>query len=307
MSVAFSILIPTTILSSTAAISQDKLDSKPVLVHENEYDNSNIEIKVGEVITTEPITTTSVIETTTLTTTIPPITTTTTEDIYKDIRFLEYVDNNDCNLEELNDFIIKYSALSKYSYYEALELIKNNLDSISSDYISIKGGIMCTLFESASDANLLRGYCSYDIIEQREMSLEEQEQIMLEMCDNLNLSKDEKLIVLAVFRHETGNGTSRRCVSDNNYGGIRLSSGEYAIYQTPEYGIYRTVMCIRRHINNQKNNGYTSLDSIVSGMSYSYCPATAIEWTNKILEFVGYASTDYNNFENGNVYKKEYE
>lgn len=278
------------------------IETSFILISSNEYDGNIFDF---EEISQEPIVTTAVTTTIPVTTTVTTTTkVTTTVDQYREIRELEKLSNNDLTLEELDDFIVKYSKLSHYSYKSAVEIIKENKDTIENDYNSIKGGIMQILFESASDNDILSGYCSYDKLELREMSLEEKEAIMLEMCDNLGLNSDEKLIVLAIFRWETGWGESNLCVNSNNYGGMRLGSGEFAIYQTPEYGIYRTVNCVSRHINNQKANGYTSLDSIVAGMSSSYCPSTAADWANKILGFTYGVASDYNYFEEGNVLVK---
>ena len=211
MALGLTLLMPATIID--ASTSDYKLDNKVTLINDNDSSIKNIEYSkksiVIETTTTTSLTTTIV---TTPTTTIP-VTTIPPVDIYKDIRFLEDVSNNDLTIEELNKFIIKYSSLAHYSYYDALDIIKNNLDSINKDYDSIKGGIMCTLFETASENNVLSGYCDSSIIELRNMTLEEQESIMLEMCDNLSLTTDEKLIVLAIFRHETGNGESNLCLN----------------------------------------------------------------------------------------------
>lgn len=302
------LLVPISYSAGKFAI-KGSSDANIVLVEDNEYDGAKIKsiettIPVESTTTTTTIQTTTTAQTTTTTTTTETTTTTTEPvDEYKDIRFLEELDNNDLSIDELDDFIEKYSSYSHYSYEQSLDIIKNNLESINNDYESIKGGIMCTLFESASENNVLSGYCSYDKIEQRDMTLQEQEEIMLEMCDNLSLSTNEKLVALAIFRHETGNGTSSRCVNDNNYGGIRLGSGEYAIYQTPEYGIYRTLMCINNHMKRSLANGNTSLEAFVYGVATGYNGPYADVWTSKILEFVGYVSSDYNNFENGNVYQ----
>lgn len=244
--------------------------------------------------TTEVIEPTEIIETTESTTINP----------YSEIMFLENVDSN-VSLEDLNDFIIKYAFYSKYSYSDAVNIIYNNLDTIISDYSTLKGGIMCTLFNSASNDGLLSSTCNYSSVEKRDMTLEEKEVIMLDMCDALGLSNTDKTIVLAIFRHETGNGTSNRCVNDNNYGGIKV--GEYfGVYQTPEYRIYKAIMCIDGHIERNKSKmGTSDMYTIVSSMSYSYCPGTASDWTSKIISFTNKVSEDYSDFSDSYEYNYE--
>ena len=277
--------------NTTISISNDYIDTTT---------SSNEDI-VSTTSSTEPIFTTSTETTTVTTTKIIETTVPTTVNPYSDILFLNDIDSN-ISLEEINNYIIKYSSYSKYSYDEAVDIIYNNLDNVN-NYSSLKGYILCTLFDSANSDGLLSSTCSSSIVENRDMDLQQKEEIMLDMCDSLSLSNTDKTIVLAIFRHETGNGTSSRCVNDNNYGGIKVGES-FGVYQTPEYGIYKAIMCIDGHIERNKEKlGTDDMYSIVSGMSYSYCPGTASDWTNKVISFCNTVSYDYNNFADDFEYK----
>lgn len=247
-------------------------------------------------------TSTSTTTSTTTTTTTTTITTTTNK--YSEIMFLDNIDNN-YNIEQINDFIIKYSSYSHFSYDEAISIIKDNLDHITSNYSSLETGVMCTLFDTAVESNILSNYCSYDVIELREMDRDQKEAIMLDICDSFGISSNDKKIILAIFRWETGHGQSNLCVNSNNYGGIRVGNGEFGRYQTPEYGMYSAIKCIIGHINRSKEQtGSYEIYDILNHMSKSYCPGTAQDWTNKVYSMVNNVEDDYN-FENG--YVKKYE
>ena len=138
-------------------------------------------------------------ETTEMVTTESLVTTTEPVDVFKDIRFLENLSNNDLSIEELDNFIIRYCELSKLSYDVALDVLKDNIDTIESDYISIRGGIMVSLFDYSTNNGILSPYTENRVIRE-DMTQEEKENIMLEFCDNLCLSVEDKYIVLSAFR-----------------------------------------------------------------------------------------------------------
>ena len=54
---------------------------------------------------------------------------------------------------------------------------------------------------------------------------------------------------------------------------------------------------------NKEELGTDDMYSIVSGMSYSYCPGTADDWTSKVLSFCDSVSYDYNDFSDSYEYK----
>ena len=231
----------------------------------------------------------------TTTTEMTTIETTTTTNIYQDIMFLN---SNEYTIEEINDMIIKYSSYCNITYDETLKLLKNNKKNIK-NYKTIEEYIMCTTFDKAEENKLISNYCTDGSIIKKELTRDEQEKTMIEICDVLNISNEEKQIVLAIFRWETGHGTSPLCVNCNNYGGIKISN-EFGIYQTPEYGMYCAIKCIKNHINISKEKGYTDTYSIVSDMSYRYCYDTAGEWTNCIMGMIYDINENY-------TYTKKYE
>lgn len=297
------------IIISLATISVGFSLSKKDVNQKNKMININHKFTGDELDTFNNLENTEPTTSTTFESTNESITTTTTFEIeeetiattvneYQSIMFLDGVDSN-YTVEEINDLIVKYSSYSLFTYDEAISIIEDNLEYITSNYSSLETGIMCILFDTASERGLLSSYCNYDKVERRDMTRDEQETIMLEICDSFGISNDDKTIVLAVFRHETGNGTSSRCVNDNNYGGIYISSiGDFGIYQTPEYGMYRAIKCIIGHIERVKNKtGSSDVYNIIYGMSFSYCPGTASDWTSKVFSMYGQVDSYYNSFE----------
>lgn len=257
-------------------------------------DDSNNEVEKE----TKETTVTTVVTTTTTTTTA--VTTTEPVDEYKKIRNLELLKNNDLSIEELNNFIVKYASYTKLNYDEALYAINENIDSVENDYESIRGGIMCILFSYSNNAGILSPY-TYDKEVREDMTQEEKEKTMIEFCDNLCMSNDDKSIVLAAFREETGCGTSYRCVQDNNYGGIRIygeagCNGQYGMYSTPEFGMYREVKLIYNKLVSIRSNGTNDLNSVVYAFAKRYNPDHADMYSGKILNWVYNVQNDYGNF-----------
>ena len=251
---------------------------------------------------THPITETT--EPTTLPTTEP-----TTIDKYRKIRNLEILKNNDLSIEELDDFIIKYADYSKLTYEESLKAINDNLESIENNYESIRGGIMCTLFTYSNEIGNLSAYTENREIRE-EMTQEEKEKTMLEFCDNLCMCTNDKYIVLSAFREETGCGKSRKCVYDNNYGGIRIygeagCNGQYGKYSTPEFGIYREVKLVNKKLTDIRESGIENLDSIVYAFARRYNPDHTTEYSRKIMNWVYNVQDDYGDFSKEKTYIKK--
>ena len=235
--------------------------------------------EITEEVTTET-TTTTIMTTTVVTTTTEPV------DIYKHIRNIELLKNNDLSIEELDNFISKYAEYTKLSYDDALKVINDNIETIENDYESIRGGIMCILFNYSNEIGLLSPYTEDRIIRE-DMTQEEKESIMIEFCDNLCMCVDGKYIVLSAFREETGRGISDMCVYNNNYGGIRIygeagCNGEYGRYSTPEFGMYREVSLVNKKLKSIRENGTNDIDSVVYAFACRYNPDYADHYAGKI-------------------------
>lgn len=270
----------------------DSISGKSVITLD---DVSNIE----DINVTNNTTSTTFYQTTFTTETT--ILTTTTENIYKDIMFLDGISST-YDISEVNDIIVKYSSYCDLSYDQAVSILSDGFDINS--YNSLEDAIMRTLFDKGCDLGFISTYCVDGSKKNREMTRDEQESIMLDMCDVMGIPNDYKKIVLAIFRWETGNGTSYLCVENNNYGAIKIGKN-FGVYQTPEFGMYRAIKCIYGHIIKSNNKGFYDINSVVSDMSYRYCFDTASDWTNHVLGMVSNVS-DYYDFD-GNQYTKKYE
>lgn len=205
-------------------------------------------------------------------------------DEYQEVRGIS--ETTGISVMELRPFIEKYSNLSHHKYSDSIEVIKKNMGVIQNEYNKPKAGIMCVLFDDSYDKKILRCDCPEELIERKEMTQDEQEGFILEMCDNYGMTEDEKAISLSIFRLETGNGTSDLCKNDNNYGGIRLLNGEFGKYQTPYYGMYEALCCIKKYIDAAKEQGITDIGGIVNYTSQFYCGDTAYEWTTGVMGLV---------------------
>lgn len=272
---------------------------------ENSISTGSAQIQYDDNLESQITTSTATITLTTPTTTSSFTTTTvvtTTESIYKDIMFLYNIDNN-YSLEDINYIIIKYSDYCNLSYDASISILKDNIEDII-NYNSLEEGIMCTLFERGSDLGLLSSYCTNESKITKDIDRDTKEKIMIDMCDVMGIIDNDKKIILSIFRWETGNGTSNLCVNSNNYGGIRVYNGEFGIYQTPEYGMYRAILCIYNHICSARNNGCNDTYSIINHMSYAYCPGTASDWSNSINNMF-YSVDNYYDFDS--KYVKKYE
>ena len=253
--------------------------------------------------TSTSVTTTSTTSTSTSTTSTSTSTTVcTTESIYKDIMFLYGIDDS-YSLEDIDYLVSKYSGYCNLPYDTCVSILNDNIDSVL-NYNSFEEGIMRTLFEISSDMGLLSSYCTDGNKVVKEMDRDSKESIMIDMCNVMGISDDDKKIILAIFRWETGHGMSSLCAYSNNYGGIRVYNGEFGIYQTPEYGMYRAIECMYGHICRAHDDGCYDIYSVVNNMSYSYCPYTAGDWANSINDMI-YSVDDYYDFDSG--YVKKYE
>ena len=268
-------------------------------------DNNAIEEK-------EEINQVSALSTTTVSTTTTSVVTTivTTEaiDQYKNIRQFEHLKNNDLSIENLDLFIKRYSSFAKLSYDDAVNIINDNIDIIENDYASIRGGIMCCLFSYSNNMGILHVHTDDREIRE-DMTQQDKEGLIIEFCNNLDLCYDDVSIVLAAFREETGNGTSYKCVNDNNYGGIRIygeegCNGEYGMYSTPEFGIYRHVKCVSNKLIDIRSHGSNDLENIVYEFAYRYNRDYVEQYSNKILNWVYSVQSDYASFEQEDLQKQ---
>ncbi len=84
---------------------------------------------------------------------------------------------------------------------------------------------------------------------------EEKEDYIIHMAKDIYGVEDKELLalILAIHRLETGNSTSRRCVYDNNLGGVTDGSG-FLTFKTFEIG----AECFVRTVTNRVNEAYAS-------------------------------------------------
>lgn len=85
------------------------------------------------------------------------------------------------------------------------------------------------------------------------------------------------MLVAAIARHETGNGTSQICVKNNNPGGITSGIG-FAKYPTLEAGIEAMVRLLK---NEYIDKGRTTIESI----GKKYCPINASNDPQKLNKY----------------------
>lgn len=84
---------------------------------------------------------------------------------------------------------------------------------------------------------------------------EEKEDYIIHMAKDIYGVEDRELLalILAIHRLETGNSTSRRCIYDNNLGGVTDAHG-FLTFKTFEIG----AECFVRTVTNRVNEAYAS-------------------------------------------------
>ena len=235
-------------------------------------------------------------------------------DKFAKIRLLEQYAN--MSPMELEKFIKKYSGYALLDYDHAIEILNKSVHDIDENYTTFKEGIVCTLFNKALEEEILSINCPTDSTQKRYQEFPEarydmeelqkkldqrkkQEKIILDMCDDLDMNKDDKTIFLAIYRIESGSGADPICVYNNNYGCNRIPySLEYCSFTTPEFGMYYAISHIKYdYLNELKSQGYTDPYTLIDMISKKYSELP-IQWSSNITNEYDSVNSEYNFFDN---------
>ncbi len=113
------------------------------------------------------------------------------------------------------------------------------------------------------------------------LSPEEKEAYIIKIAKEVYKVEDEDTyaLLLAIYRLETGHGTSKRCVQDNNPGGVREGT-EFLTFKTFEIGVecfVRNTLKVRDLALADDSN----LENVVYSMQPIYCPGE-IAWAIEV-------------------------
>ena len=190
--------------------------------------------------------------------------------------------------------IKEYSNMYFIDYNRALEVIEEHKEEIKNGYVNQEVGIIRVLAnEFTNDSGIDK------MIVRSDISALEREKSILKFA-KVHEIKDVNTLatMLAVYRLETGNGTSPACVDQNNYGGLRArdsKTGNYYIlsFKTSEIGaeaFVNSFLKIKRM--TQSSRGYNPNLSLEANMNHIYCGEAS--WTVKVGELKAEVINDYN-------------
>lgn len=182
--------------------------------------------------------------------------------------------------DEFDNLIYKYSTIFGLNYDEVYLLVKEQEDEVKSDYINVELGVLTIITGIYKENKTIdKSPIKSDI------STEEREQLLLKYASIYGLNDvDTIATLLAVYRLETGRGTSNACVKKNNFGGLRAQgkNGYYILsYRSPEIGAIAMVRTFVSIMNKSINSKYYNPNkSLEHNMNRIYCGAP--EWAVQV-------------------------
>ncbi len=182
--------------------------------------------------------------------------------------------NDNYSLEEYNQEILEQTPMiEEYAdmYYMDTETVFNLYNSNYSNVVNNDNP------EKTFLMIVKNGFYSDNSIDKTpivsDMSSEEKEQCIINIAKNIYKIEDEQqlAIILAIHRLEADHGNSRRCVEDNNPGGVRDRNG-FLIFKTFEIGAEAFVRNALKLINKTYNmHDYDYNLSFEKNMQKTYC------------------------------------
>lgn len=188
----------------------------------------------------------------------------------------------------------EYSSMFFIEYDKALNIIKENEAIIKTEYQNQEVGIIRVLAEEFyNNNNIDKSPIVSDI------STLEREKLLIKFANVHGITSTDTLAtMIAIYRLETGNGTSDACIYKNNFGGLRAmdeESGSYYVmsFKTKEIGaeaFVKTFINIRNISIDSKH--YNPNRSLEQNMNRIYCGESS--WANKISELKNEVINEYN-------------
>ena len=106
-----------------------------------------------------------------------------------------------------------------------------------------------------------------------DLTLQEREDLILEMARMYGIEDEDTLLtMIAIFRLETGNGTSELLLEKNNFGGIRGNDGNFLAYPSAMSGSQAFVKTIlNRRDERIQAHIYNDQQTLAENISSVYC------------------------------------
>lgn len=186
----------------------------------------------------------------------------------------------------------EYSRVYSLDYDTALKVIRENQQRIENESITEEAGIIQVLAETYSNDDSID---KKPIIENIPSST--REALLLEYAGAYGISDEDTLAtILAIYRLETGRGTSDALMKYNNYGGLMYSrNGESVLcrFQTAEIGAAAQIKTFFDILEKSKNrDSYHPNKPLEENLYPVYCPEES--WVGKIKEMKKEVYSDYN-------------
>ena len=83
-------------------------------------------------------------------------------------------------------------------------------------------------------------------------------------------------------------------------------NGEYGMYSTPEFGMYREVKLIYNKLVSIRSNGASDINSVIYSFACRYNPDYADHYAGKISGWVSNVQSEYGDFTSIDSYQKVY-
>ncbi len=183
---------------------------------------------------------------------------------------------------------IKHADVFELSFNQSLEIIKENKQTILEHPRNVEVGVIETFYNSYRQLN--PGFPNPRFVGEsgdKEYSQEEIEKEIIKYAEIYEFDKTLTALDLAVFRHETGNGTSSVSRRKYNFGGHRtldreISKYYYWSYPSMNFGAFRQVHLMNNYLTNKEGNLYNinnnEVYSVLSKMGPRY--AEDPNWAN---------------------------
>lgn len=195
--------------------------------------------------------------------------------------------------EYLQSKVKEYSAMYFIDYSRALQVVESRKDEIKTNYQNEEFGILSIISEMYyNDSSINKAP------QRSNISSMEREKLLLKFAKVYGITDANSVTtMLAIYRLETGNGSSPACVNKNNFGGLKskTSRGDYDVmsFKSPEIGaaaMVDTFLSIKnRTINSSHYNPSRSLED---NLNVIYCGETS--WPVKVREIKRDIVNDYN-------------
>lgn len=194
--------------------------------------------------------------------------------------------------EQFLSIVEKYSRIFFLDYNTVLASIRENHDKIAYESMTEEAGIIEVISEA---------YYNDDTIDKTpivsDLTSQDREGLLLEFAKAYGISEEDTLAtILAIYRLETGRGTSEACIQYNNYGGLMTSKNGNNVlrkFKTAEIGAISQIATFFNILEkSKKRESYDPNRPMEENLFPIYCPEES--WVEKVRKIKLEVYEDYN-------------